>query len=114
MWSYDETILPMLKSLAQSGWEYDALTLHGHDPGRPDGDQGRRSISAYRDQVIAQVGPRATTHRLILVGHSMGGLLTLMAAEVGLATAVVLLAPAAPKRLLPVRGACHWLFEEPS
>jgi pimeloyl-ACP methyl ester carboxylesterase len=98
MWSQRNTLLPALQSLAEiGGWHCDVITLPGHETGECDLELGRRSISAYRKYVLAELTVRAATHRLIVVGHSMGGLLALMAAEAGLASALILLAPAAPK-----------------
>lgn len=88
---------PVLNALAALGLPSEGLTLPGHAAFDPlDNALACASISSYRSYVVEEVRRRAETKRVILVGHSMGGVLSLMAAEEGLVHALVLLAPAAP------------------
>jgi pimeloyl-ACP methyl ester carboxylesterase len=98
MWGNQATVEVALNEIAPPGVRTMALTLPGHayfDP--KDRALASASISEYRAYVVREVRQLSQHYRLIIVGHSMGGLLAMMAAEEGLAHALVLLAPGAPK-----------------
>lgn len=87
-----------LERFAARGIPAFAVNLRGRAESRPGIDLGRASIGDYADDASAvarQVGAG------IVVGHSMGGLITQKLAERGDAEACVLLAPA-PPRGIPV------------
>jgi pimeloyl-ACP methyl ester carboxylesterase len=72
-----------------AGWRVHALDRFGHDPAFPVGD----GWSQLRDQLLDCIERAKVKDEPALVGHSMGGYLSLMAASrrPGLAGAVVLL-----------------------
>jgi pimeloyl-ACP methyl ester carboxylesterase len=71
------------------------LPFHDMDPrDEPDPRLGRASLLDYADALAAQIATLG--ERPVVIGHSMGGLLAQMLAARGLASALVLLAPAAP------------------
>jgi pimeloyl-ACP methyl ester carboxylesterase len=75
------------------------LKYHDMDPNdEPDPRLGTISLLDYADDLEKQI--RKLDVPVILMGHSMGGLLTQMLASRDLAQAVVLLAPAAPHGLI--------------
>jgi len=77
------------------------LPYHDVDPrDAPDPRLGQVSLLDYADALTTQI--RALDEPPILVGHSMGGLLAQILAARGLASAVVLLAPAAPAGILAI------------
>jgi alpha-beta hydrolase superfamily lysophospholipase len=84
---------PLVEAFAGAGYPAFALALRGHDsPGRISG----ATVADYVDDVREQI---ATIGRpVIVVGHSMGGLLALKVAEAGDCAAAVLVAapPAGP------------------
>jgi acetyl esterase/lipase len=87
---YDRTHLrPMAGALAAAGWPT-ALVEYSRGPGDPDATVAdvRRSVAAVTEQVDCSAG-------LLLVGHSAGGHLALLAVDEPIATAVVALAPVA-------------------
>src|SRR4030042_3485272 len=72
-----------------------ALRYHDADPrDPPDPRLGRTSILDYAEDLESLV--RGLDAPPVLLGHSMGGLLGLLAAARGLAQAAVLLTPASP------------------
>jgi pimeloyl-ACP methyl ester carboxylesterase len=78
------------------------LPYHEVDPqGDPDPRLGTASLLDYADALEKEI--RQLGVRPILMGHSMGGLLAQILAERGLASAVVLLAPASPAGILTIR-----------
>jgi pimeloyl-ACP methyl ester carboxylesterase len=81
-----------------------ALNLRGHHGSRPVGDFGRVSLMDYvsdvRDAAYA-VRERHAGAPLVLVGHSMGGLVVQKAAE-SLAPAALVLLSAVPPRGIPL------------
>jgi pimeloyl-ACP methyl ester carboxylesterase len=81
--------------LAAHGWASYAVDLRGHG-GSAAIDLSRTSMRDYADdvQAVAQQLKRAP----IVMGWSMGGLVALMVAAAGLATACVVLAPSMPAR----------------
>jgi len=89
-----EGLLPLL---ADRGHNASAISLRGHPPLPPMRDIGRQTISDFYEDAAAAA---RALDRPIVIGHSMGGLLTLMLAANGLARAAVLLSPA-PSRGIP-------------
>lgn len=81
------------QALADHGWSSYALDLRGHGASAPL-DLSRTTMQDYVDDVQAVTRDLARTP--IVVGWSMGGLLAIMAAAVGLGRACVALAPSTP------------------
>ncbi len=82
------------------GYRVHAPTLrhHDHDAG-PSAELGRTSLVDYiadLEALIERIGEPA-----VVIGHSMGGLLAQMLAARGRASALILLAPAAPWGVMP-------------
>ena len=78
------------------------LPFHDLDPrGAPDRRLGTASLLDYADALDQQIRSLGTTP--ILVGHSMGGLLAQVLGSRGRAEALVLLSPASPAGIVPVR-----------
>jgi pimeloyl-ACP methyl ester carboxylesterase len=83
------------QELVARGWASHAVHLRGHGRSSPI-DLSHTSMSDYAEDVhtaIAQLGERP-----VVMGWSMGGLVALMVAAAGDASACVALAPSAPKR----------------
>ena len=100
---------------AQRGWEGHALNLRGHFWSEAPEDGERVSFDTYVDDVLA--GFDRLPSNPVLVGHGMGGLLALKAAEARISrdqpvAALVLISPALPAQLRrPARP--HELREVP-
>jgi pimeloyl-ACP methyl ester carboxylesterase len=94
-----------LDGLAALGWPTYALDLRGHGSSTSM-DLSHTSMTDYADDVRAL--SRSLVPSPILIGWSMGGLVALMVAERGEASACVCLAPSAPARsvdeLCPLRS----------
>jgi pimeloyl-ACP methyl ester carboxylesterase len=78
-----------------------ALDLRGHGASAPVADLGRVGLSDYIDDALRVT--RALGD-VIVVGHSMGGLIALKLAELRLARAAILVSPA-PPRGIPLMSA---------
>ncbi|MEO8334669.1 MAG: alpha/beta hydrolase [bacterium] len=89
-----EGLLPLL---AARGHNASALAMRGHPPLPPLPDIGKQTISDFYTDASAAA---RTLDRPIVIGHSMGGLVTLLLAANGLARAAVLISPA-PSRGIP-------------
>lgn len=89
-----ENLLPLI---ASRGHDASAISLRGHPPLPPRRDIGSQSIS---DFYIDASDAARSLGRPIVIGHSMGGLLSLLLAANGLARAAVLISPA-PTRGIP-------------
>ena len=87
-----------LQYFAQRGWEAHALNLRGHFWSDVD-DFEELDLSSYVDDVVA--GLEALGRQAVLVGHGMGGLLALKAAERHDVAGLVLLSPALPTPIRP-------------
>lgn len=75
------------------------LPYHDMDPrGTPDPCLGTTSLLDYADFLEKEIGKLGT--KPILMGHSMGGLLSQMLGARGLAKALVLLTPASPSGII--------------
>ena len=83
--------------LVNLGWRSHAIDLRGHGAGPP-ANLSITSMNDYADDVAELAGRYSPEP--IVVGWSMGGLVALMVAARGLASACVGLAPSAPARLL--------------
>ncbi len=87
-----------LHYFAARGWEAHALNLRNHYWSQT-ADPTSLSFDTYLEDVLAvleRVGPSA-----VVVGHGMGGLLVLKAAERASVTAIILVAPELPAQLRP-------------
>ena len=83
------------RELAARGWPSYAVDLRGH--GRSDPiDLSSTSMADYADDVRSIAGELA--RKPVVIGWSMGGLVTLMVAAAGDAAACVALAPSVPAR----------------
>lgn len=89
-------------ALRAEGWTCHTPDLlhHGVSPhGRPHHDLGRTSLVDYADDLVRLI--KSLPEKPVIIGHSMGGLITQMLAGRGLARAIVLLAPSAPWGVIP-------------
>lgn len=84
--------------LSAAGYESHALNLRGHHGSRPVRDIGRLSVRDYVDDALEIA--RALGNPIV-IGHSMGGLISQKVAEAGACRALVLIA-SAPPRWIPV------------
>ena len=82
------------RELASLGWTSYPVDLRGH--GASPGDLGATSMRDYADDVAAAL--RDAGKGPVIVGWSMGGLVAMMAAADGHASACVCLAPSMPAR----------------
>lgn len=89
--------------LAQRGYASHAINLRGHHGSRPVRDIGKVSLDEFLVDAFEVV---RTLKNPIVIGHSMGGLITQKVAEAGECRAAVLIA-AAPPRWIPVAS---WLL----
>ena len=83
---------------AGRGWEGHALNLRNHY-WSPTADPAQLSFDTYTEDVVAaldRLGPN-----VVVVGHGMGGLLALKAAERMPLSGIVLLSPELPRELRP-------------
>jgi pimeloyl-ACP methyl ester carboxylesterase len=96
----------MMACLSSKGHRCVAIDLRGHGDSALSGDLGKVSIHEYADDVerVARL-----LGDPVIIGHSMGGLLAQLAAERGVAKAIVLLSPAPPRGIpvLSVKLAIH-------
>jgi pimeloyl-ACP methyl ester carboxylesterase len=81
------------QELAKCGWTTHAIDLRGHGAA-PAADLSTVSMQDYADDV-AQLAKQFSS-KPVLIGWSMGGLVALMVAARGLASACVALAPSTP------------------
>jgi pimeloyl-ACP methyl ester carboxylesterase len=91
-----------LEAAAAAGWDTWAVNLRGHWGSRPVPDLGRISVLDYVQDVrdcLAALGPA------VVLGHSMGGLVTQKIAEEGRARAAVLVTSAPPRGIVVLRWA---------
>jgi len=84
------------QQLADAGIASYAAGLRGHDPGDATTDLGGTSMHDYADDVRA--ASAALNERPVVMGWSMGGLIAMMVAATGEASACVGLAPSTPAR----------------
>ncbi|MEX2152677.1 MAG: alpha/beta fold hydrolase [Gemmatimonadaceae bacterium] len=89
--------------LARRGYASHAINLRGHHGSRPVRNIGKVSLDQF---VVDALEVARTLKNPIVIGHSMGGLITQKVAEVGACRAAVLVA-AAPPRWIPV---VSWLL----
>lgn len=89
-----------LRAAAEAGWEAWALNLRGHHGSRPVPDLGEVGVEDYVQDVLDCM---RVLGEVVLVGHSMGGMITQKVAEVGGVRAAVLMTSAAPRGILVLR-----------
>ncbi len=94
-----------LRVAADAGWDAWALNLRGHHGSRPVANLGEVGIADYVQDVLDCL---RVLGEVVLVGHSMGGLIAQKVAEVGGARAAVFLTSAAPKGILVLRWPVLW------
>ena len=90
--------------LEANGYRCVTPTLRYHDiePGEtPNPQLGTTSLLDYTDDLAKDI--RQLDVKPVVMGHSMGGLLAQMLGSRGLAKALVLLAPASPAGILPLK-----------
>jgi pimeloyl-ACP methyl ester carboxylesterase len=92
-WQFDGW-LPLL---AERGYEAQALDLRGHHGSRPVAELGRVSVRDFVDDVLEVARALGDP---VVIGHSMGGLITQKVAESGAARAAVLLCAAPPRGIV--------------
>jgi pimeloyl-ACP methyl ester carboxylesterase len=93
------------------GWRVITPTLRHHDIGPddpPPAALGATSLLDYAADLEAEI--RALDETPVLMGHSMGGLLTQMLAARGVARAAVLITPAAPAGVMAVKASVIRIF----
>ncbi len=95
-------LLPLLDACSEAGFNCYAFPLRGHATGERVNGAG---IAEYVMDVLAMIR-QLGGEPPILIGHSMGGLVTLKVAETGNARAVVLVSAAPPA---PVMATWHSL-----
>lgn len=83
-----------LYAAAHAGWDAWAVNLRGHHGSRPVPNLGRVSVLDYVEDVHDCL---RTLREAVVIGHSMGGLVTQKAAEGGRVRAAVFATSAAPK-----------------
>lgn len=109
---------------ARRGWEGWAVDLRGHGASRDDTKAGRKrlgrhSVHDYLDDARGAVAALVERHgeMPVIVGHSMGALLTEKLAELLEPPAAVAVTPAAPRGFLAIqtpelaKAVIHHLFE---
>lgn len=89
-----------LSAAAEAGWEAWAINLRGHHGSRPVPDLGQVSVLDYVRDVLDCL---ETLGEVVLVGHSMGGLIVQKVAEGRGVRAAVALTSAAPRGILVLR-----------
>lgn len=94
-----------LRAAAEAGWNAWALNLSGHHGSRPVSNLGEVGIADYVQDVLDCL---RVLGEVVLVGHSMGGLIAQKVAEVGGVRAAVFLTSAAPKGILVLRWPVLW------
>ncbi len=94
-----------LRAAADAGWDAWALNLRGHHGSRPVRDLGNVSVSDYVQDVLDCL---RVLGEVVLIGHSMGGLIAQKVAEVGGVRAAVFLTSAAPSGILDLRWSVLW------
>ena len=94
---------------ASRGWEGHALNLQNHYWSRT-ADPTELTFETYVDDVVAVLGRLGPT--TVVVGHGMGGLLALKAAEQAAIGGLVLLSPEPPAAIRPP-AAAHELRDVP-
>jgi pimeloyl-ACP methyl ester carboxylesterase len=101
MWCGPEHWERLRAFLEQRGWRVIAPALRHHRALPPPAALGTTSLLDYAADLEEEI--RALGGRPILVGHSMGGLLAQILAARGCCSAAVLLSPAAPWGVFPLR-----------
>lgn len=89
-----------MRAAAEAGWEAWALNLRGHHGSRPVPNLGKVSVRDYVQDVrdcLQALG------EVVLVGHSMGGLIAQKVAEAGGLRAAVFLTSAPPRGISVLR-----------
>jgi len=100
-WMWDN----YMKFFSNQGYDCYALNLRGRPDSIPVHDRGKISIYDYVADVKAVA---EMLKKPIIVGHSMGGLLTQKVAELTAPEAVVLIGPAPPAGILMMGGWIHF------
>ena len=91
-----------LNAAAEAGWEAWAINLRGHHGSRPIPDLGRVSVLDYVQDVLDCL---RRLGEVVLIGHSMGGLIAQKVAEAGGVRVAVALTSAAPRGIVALRWA---------
>lgn len=111
MWSKPEVWDFYRPEFEAAGFETHSPVLRFHDgpPGnRPPDGLGSLSLKTYVSDLLEFIG--TLPEKPVLVGHSMGGLLSQILASRGVARAAVLLTPAAPAGILTITPSVFVIF----
>lgn len=100
MWGGSWYWVNYMRAAAEAGWEAWALNLRGHHGSRRVQDLGQVSVLDYVEDVRDCLG---SLGQVVLIGHSMGGLIVQKIAETGGIRAVVALTSAAPRGIIVLR-----------
>ncbi len=102
MWSRAETLESLKKTLINQGHEVFAPTLPYHVPSsNPPPELGSYRLVDYVRYLSNEIKAKGWK-KPTLIGHSMGGWLAQALAAEGLASKIVLFAPAAPRGIFPL------------
>lgn len=101
MWCVGEIWSSFRLPFEAAGYTVHTPTLRHHALGAPHPELGTTSLRDYVDDLAAFIA--TLPERPILIGHSMGGLLTQLLVAKGLAKAAILVCSAAPRGVFPVR-----------
>ena len=95
---------PWQEFFAERGWPSYALDLRGRGTSRPETPPGSISLRDFADDALAVATYLAGRHGVkpVVIGHSMGGLVSQAVAEAGAAEALALLCSAPPKGINPM------------
>jgi len=100
MWSQGNIWDDWLPALRAAGFEATAPDLPGHGPGQPDSALAGLGLAEYGEAVLAEVRRHP---RPVLIGHSMGGLISQQVAARAELAGLVLISSAVPSPLFPLR-----------
>ncbi|TGK64655.1 alpha/beta hydrolase [Leptospira wolffii] len=102
MWCRAETLSALKDALTQAGHEVFVPTLPFHVPSsNPPPELGSYRLIDYVSYLTKEIKAKGW-EKPVLIGHSMGGWLAQALAAEGLASRLVLFAPAAPRGIFPL------------
>lgn len=101
MWCVGDIWDSFRQPFEAAGYTVHTPTLRHHALGAPHPELGTTSLRDYVNDLADFIN--ALPERPILIGHSMGGLLTQLLVSKGLAKAAILLCSAPPRGVFPIR-----------